>query len=106
VKLPSKLVREKFLIVYELHGCQRAVNLLTEYYEVKGMKVILDGKRVGKGCSGGYLKNRAYFTKKGLNKKTVLHEFYHHLTNCKRLDLSLTTEEKEANNFSRTFNRN
>jgi hypothetical protein len=45
-------MREKFLIIYELQGCQKAVNYLTEYYGVRKMKVILDGKRVGKGYVG------------------------------------------------------
>jgi hypothetical protein len=33
-------MREKFLIAYELKGCQRA---LTEYYGVRRMIIILDG---------------------------------------------------------------
>jgi hypothetical protein len=30
--IPSKRVIEKFLLTYELKGCQKAVNFLTEYY--------------------------------------------------------------------------
>jgi hypothetical protein len=103
IRIPPKKVREKFLIIYELQGCQKAVNYLTEYYGVKKMKIILDGKRVGKGYSGYYLKNRAYFTKRGLAKRTILHELYHHLTDTKGLDMPIREEEKEANNFAKRF---
>ena len=67
------------------------------------MKVILDGKRVGKGCSGYYLNNRAYFTKRGLNKRTVLHELYHHLVEMKGLDLPEWIEEKQAYSYASEF---
>jgi hypothetical protein len=73
------------IIIYELEGCQKAVNFLTEYYGVKRMRITLDGKRVGKGYSGYYLKNKAYFTKRGLTKRIILHELYHHLIDKKRL---------------------
>jgi hypothetical protein len=103
VKFPPKRVREKFLIIYELEGCQKAVNYLTEYYGVRRMRIILDGKKVGKGNSGYYLKNRAYFTKKGLTKGIILHELYHHLICVKGLELHGRTEEKEANTYARGF---
>ena len=65
----------------------------------------LDGKRVGKGNSGYYLKNRAYFTKRGLTKRIILHELYHHLIETKGLEMPAGKEEKEANGFSRGFLR-
>ena len=67
------------------------------------MKLILDGKRVGKGCSGYYLKNRAYFTKRGLTKRIILHEFYHHLIETKDSEMTIRKEEKEANNYAKKF---
>lgn len=57
VKLPSKKIRERFLITYELKGCHKAVNYLTDYYSVKKMRIILNGKKVGKGCVGLYSEN-------------------------------------------------
>lgn len=105
VKLPSKRVRENFLIVYELEGCQKAVNYLTKYYQVRRMKIILDGKRVRKEWVAWYLGNQAYFKKEGLNRRIVLHELYHHLVDSNGLELSVHSEEKEANNYSRTFLR-
>jgi hypothetical protein len=45
VKVPPRRIREKFLIVYELEGCQKAVNFLTEYYGVRRMKIILNGRK-------------------------------------------------------------
>lgn len=69
------------------------------------MKVILDGKRVGKGYSGYYLKNIAYFTKRGLNKRIILHELYHHLIDARGLEMPIRKEEKEANIYAREFLR-
>jgi len=103
VKLPSKRVRVKFLIIYELEGCQKAVNFLTKYYGIKRIRIILDGKRVGKNCIGYYEKNRAYFTREGLNKRIVLHELYHHIICKNDIELSERLEEKEANNYARDF---
>ena len=101
VKLPHKRVREKFLILYELEGCQKAVNFITEYYGVRKMKIVLEGKKVGKNFLGSYLKNTAYFKKNGLSKQIVLHELYHHLIELKSLEMSLKTEEKEANSYAK-----
>ena len=105
VRIPPKRIRERFLIIYELKGCQKAVDFLTEHYGVKGMRIILDGKRVGKGNSGFYLKNRAYFTKSGLTKRIILHELYHHLAEKNGLEMSIREEEKEANSYARNFLR-
>jgi hypothetical protein len=95
--------QEKFLINYELEGCQKAVNFLTEYYEVRKMKIVLDGKKVGKNYLGSYLKNTACFKKDGLSKRIVLHELYHHLTEVRSIEMPLRTEEKEANVYARRF---
>ena len=65
------------------------------------MKVILDGIRVMKGCECDYFNGIAMFTKKGLNRRNVLHELYHHLVDTKGLELSESREEKEANQFVR-----
>jgi hypothetical protein len=109
IKLPPKKVREKFQVIYELKGCQKATNFLTEYYSVRRMNIILNGRMVGKKKSNRwvacYNKNKACFTKEGLNKRTVLHELYHHLVDCKALKLHLRVEEKEANNYARVFLR-
>jgi hypothetical protein len=106
VKLPPKNVREKFLIIYELEGCQKAVNFLTEYYEVRKMKIVLNGKKVGNNYLGAYQKNTACFNKDGLNKRIVLHELYHHLIEVRSIEIPLRTEEKEANNYAKSFLKN
>lgn len=107
IRIPSKKVQEKFLLTYELQGCQKAVDFLTNYYGARRMKIILDGKRVGKRKANGwiacYSKNKAYFTKKGLMKRIVLHELYHHLVERKTLDMPIGKEEKEANAYFRAF---
>ena len=103
VELPSKRIHEKFLIVYELKGCQKAVNLLTKYYGVRKMRIVLDGKRTGKTCIAFYEKNRAIFKKQGLNRMTVLHEFYHFLVDAKRLEMPIRKEEKEASTYAKAF---
>ena len=103
IGIPRKKIRESFLIIYELQGCQRAVDFLTEYYGVKRMKIILDGRRVSRRWAACYLENRAYFKKKGLKRRTVLHELYHHLAYSKGLDKPYRIEEKEANNYAKKF---
>jgi hypothetical protein len=101
IKVPSKKVRERFLLIYELEGCQKAVNSITEYYGVRRMRIVLDGRRAGNGNIASYFENNAYFTKRGLTKQTVLHELYHHLVYVNGLDISKRTEEKDADRFAR-----
>jgi hypothetical protein len=101
--VPRKKIREKFLLTYELEGCQKAVDFLTKYYGMKRMKIVLDGRRVGNGDLACYDNCRAYFTKRGLTKRTVLHELYHHLVYVNGLDITRTKEEGDANNYARSF---
>lgn len=103
IHVPPKKVREKFLTVYELQGCQKAVNFLVEYYGVRRIRIVLDGRRVPKRFYGFYFKNRAYFTRRGLKRCVVLHEFYHHLVSVEDLQMPLREEEKEANYYARAF---
>jgi len=103
VRIPRKRIRERFLLTYELKGCQKAVDFLTEYYGVRRMKIVLDGRRVSRRWAACYLENRAYFKKKGLKRRLVLHELYHHLAYSKGLDNPIRIEEKEANNYARMF---
>ncbi len=69
IRIPRKRVRERFLLMYELKGCQKATDFLTEYYGVRRMKIILNGKKVSNGCYAVYRDNKAYFKKKGLKSK-------------------------------------
>ena len=103
IRIPSKRIRERFLIIYELEGCPKAINFLTGYYEVKRMKIVLNGKKVGNGNIAIYFQNKAYFTKKGLKKRTALHELYHHLVHVKGFDVSSQIEENEAKAYARQF---
>jgi hypothetical protein len=105
IRVPSKKVREKFLLIYELEGCQKAVDFLTKYYGVRRMKITLNGRRVGNGDIALYFQNRAYFTKRGLNKQTIIHELYHHLVYADGLEVSQRTEEKAASSYARDFFR-
>ncbi len=101
IQVPSEKIRERFLLIYELEGCQKAVDFPTKYYGVRRMKVMLDGRRVGNGDIACYFENRAYFTKRGLTKRTALHELYHHLVENRELDMPMRTEEKNANSYAR-----
>jgi N-glycosylase/DNA lyase len=103
IRVPRKKVREQFLIIYELEGCQKAINFLSEYYGTKKMRVILNGKKLGKNCEAFYFEGKAYFSKRSLKKRNVLHEFYHFLVDSKGLDISERAEEKEANRYSKEF---
>jgi hypothetical protein len=69
------------------------------------MKIILNGRKVGNGDSACYFENKAYFKKRGLKKRTVLHELYHHLIDAKGLEIPVNREEKNANSYTREFLR-
>jgi Zn-dependent peptidase ImmA (M78 family) len=101
IRLPSKKIRERFFLVYELKGCQKAVDFLTKYYGVRRMRIRLNGRKVGNGDIAVYFENKAYFTKRGLAKSTILHELYHHLVYTNDLDIAIRKEEKEANQFAK-----
>jgi hypothetical protein len=104
VRIPRKKVRERFQIIYELEGAQRATDFLCKFYRVHRMRVILNGRRVGARKSNGWLacysRGKAFFTRQGLNRKTVLHELYHHLVEMKWLELPERIEEKQANVYA------
>lgn len=101
IRIPSKKVCEKFHLTYELKGAQKGVNVLTEYYKIPNMKIILDGRKVMKGYECDYFEDIACFTKKGLKKRNVLHELYHHIVNNEGLEISEKKEEREASKFAR-----
>jgi len=101
--IPPKKVREGFLLAYELKGCQKAVNFLTEYFGIRKMKILLDGRKVGNGDAACYENYVAYFTKRGLNKRNALHELCHHIAEVNGLEMSETKEEREANGYAKAF---
>jgi len=43
----------------------------------------------------------AYFTKRGLTKRTILHELYHHLAYVNEWNMSERREEREADKYAR-----
>jgi len=104
--IPSKKVCEDFYLTYELKGAQKAVDMLSRYYRIRRMKIVVDGRKVGNSDDACYYGYTAYFKKRGLNNRNVLHEFYHHLANILDLDLSDSKEEREANRFSKIILRN
>jgi len=56
---------------------------------------------VGNGNIACYDNCKAYFTKRGLTKRTILHELYHHIAYVEDLDMPVRTEERQANYYSR-----
>ena len=101
--IPSKKVCEEFYLTYELKGAQKGVNVLARYYKIRAPKIILNGRRVGNGDEASYRADHyvAYFTKRGLDKFNVLHEFYHHLVYINEWDMSEGKEEREANRYAK-----
>jgi len=65
------------------------------------MKIKLNGRKVGNRCIAYYFQNRAYFTKKGLTKRTVLHELHHHFVYVNGLKIAERKEERDANSYVR-----
>ncbi len=100
--IPSRKVREDFRLIYELKGAQKAVHMLSRYYGIRRMKIIVDGRKVGNRDDACYYDYVAYFKKRKLNKRNVLHEFFHHLAYVYDLVLSDSREEREANRYART----
>jgi len=99
IRVPSKRVLERFRLTYELEGAQKAMNVLTDYYRIPKMKLIVNGRRVTRGCDGIYFEGVACFTKSGLNKQNVLHELYHHIVENLGLEIPEKKEEREAERF-------
>jgi len=71
--LPSKRVCEKFWIIYEMKGCQKAVDFLTRHYEIRRMRIVLAGKKVGNSYVAHYEHYTAYFKKTGLIEVSMFH---------------------------------
>jgi len=105
IRVPSKKVSERFHLTYELKGAQKGVDVLTEYYGIQRMKIVVDGRRVGNGDDACYDKYVAFFTKRGVNKFNVLHEFYHHLICVNRFEMSENEEERAANRYAKEILR-
>jgi ribosomal protein L35 len=106
IRIPSRDVCERFSLTYELYGGQRGADFLTKYYRIRRMKIILDGRRVmrtktHRAYLAHYYRNKAYFTKRGLKKRYVLHELYHHIVEAYVLEMTVTKEESGANEFVR-----
>ena len=99
--IPSNKVCEEFYLTYELEGAHKAVDLLSRYYDIRSMEIVVDGRKVGNNDKACYDENVAYFKKRWLNKRNVLHEFYHHLAYVFELGTSDIREEREANRYSR-----
>ncbi len=99
--IPSKKVREDFRLMYELKGAQKAIDMLSRYYGIRRMRIVVDGRKVGNSDDACYVDYVAYFKKRKLNKRNVLHEFFHHLSFIHDLDLSDSREEREANRYAR-----
>ena len=67
------------------------------------MKIKLDGRKVGNGNIAIYFQNRAYFSERGVKKRTVLHELYHHLVYVNGLEMPKSEEERDASIYARNF---
>jgi len=106
VRVTRKRIRERFLLTYELWDARGQQTFCPEYYGVGRMTIVFDGRKVGSRWAVCYLENRAYFKKKGLKRRTALHELYHHLAYSKGVDEPYRIEEKEANNYAKKFNCN
>lgn len=102
MRIPSKKIRREFFLTYELKGAQKAVNLLCRFYGIRRMKVVVDGRKVGKkSWDACYENNVGYFKINSINKNLVLHEFYHHMVHTEGWEMSVTKEEKEADDYAK-----
>lgn len=99
--VPPKKICKEFNFIYELKGAQKAIDVLARYYEIRRMKIVVNGRKVRNRWEASYDHNIAYFTKNGLNKQNVLHEFFHHLIYIRKLEMNESREERKANRFAR-----
>lgn len=100
LRTPSRKVCEEFMLIYELEGAQKGVDVLTRYYGVRRMKIVVDGRKIGKKYRiAEYWKNTGYFRKRRFRKSDVLHELFHHLVASKRMTMPKREEEKQAQAF-------
>ena len=104
---PSRRMCKRFRLTYELEGAQKAVDLLARYYRIRRMRIVVDGRKVGNSdeASYDYDSYTAYFKKRTIGKRLVLHEFYHHLAYVEDWDMSERREEREADRFVRWLGR-
>jgi len=101
IRIPTKKICQEFHLTSELKGAQKGIDVLTEHYGIRRMKIIVDGRKVGRGVEADYFEGIACFTKRGFNRRNVLHELYHHIVENKELEMTERKEEKEANRFVR-----
>lgn len=92
---PRRKVCERFHLTYELKGAQKAVDYLCRYYQIRRMRIVLNGNRA-RNYLAVYGSNKSYFRKDGLSKRTVLHELYHHIVYCHGLEMTRSEEERGA----------
>ena len=67
------------------------------------MRIMLNGRKVGNGDVAVCFDHKAYFTRRGLNKRTILHELYHHLVYIIGMDMTMGKEERAANSYAQVF---
>jgi hypothetical protein len=99
IKCPPKSVIKKFYRICELNGSQKAINYLSHYYNIRRMKLVVNGRCVGNGAVACYDYDdcTAFFTKRGFTTRNVLHEFYHHLIG----QIVLKYDERDADRYAR-----
>jgi hypothetical protein len=105
LRFPSRNVCDKFHLTYELEGAQKGATVLTSYYRVRRMKIVVDGRRVSKGYLAEYLRNNACFKRREIRKRLVLHELYHHIVEAKGIVFKRREEERLADEFARKVMR-
>jgi len=88
-----------------LYGAQKGIDVLARYYGIESMRIVLDGRKVSNYAKACYDDGVAYFTIRGLKKRLVLHEFYHHLAEIFSWEMPVKIEEKEANRYARLMKR-
>lgn len=70
VRIPSKRVCERFHLTYELEGAKRGVDVLTKYYGIGRMEIVVDGRRVSGKWHAEY-KQKLKFNPTNQREKTI-----------------------------------
>jgi hypothetical protein len=74
--------------------------MLSNDHGTEGRKYLKKGLQF---VSDGDIDNavEAFFTRRGLNKRTILRDLYHHLVHVNGFEMSKAVEERAANSYAR-----
>ncbi len=103
---PSSVCRDVLSMLEGIRGYEGFIGRLSEYYGCEPMRMLVDpGNKVSDKAIATYYwaEKTAYSKGNSCSQNTVLHEFFHHMQNCKVVVVDKEQEEKCADKFASIF---